>query len=63
LTADLYHAGYQDQVSIDFSSQAIETMKARHEDLHLDWREMDVRHMEFADATFDVAIDKVGPER
>lgn len=31
-------------------------MKSRHPDL--DWVIMDVRHMDFQDASFDVAIDK-----
>lgn len=58
LTADLYHVGYHNQVSIDFSSNAIDIMKDRHRDLNLEWTVMDVRQMNFGDAEFDVAIDK-----
>jgi ubiquinone/menaquinone biosynthesis C-methylase UbiE len=61
LTADLHGAGYSDQVSIDFSAKAIEIMAARSQGMDLEWRVMDVRKMEFADTSFDVAIDKVRP--
>lgn len=61
MTADLYNAGYKKQSNIDFSSVAIASMKDKHAAmLELDWRVMDVRKMEFADCTFDFAIDKVG---
>ena len=60
LTADLFSLGYRDQVSIDFSSKAIEAMKQQHADLGLDWRVMDVRQMDLENDVFDVAIDKVG---
>lgn len=60
MTADLYDAGYKDQVNVDFSATAIETMKKRYEELGLEWKAMDVRNMDFEDEVFDVAIDKVG---
>jgi Methyltransferase domain len=56
--ADLYNLGYQNQVSIDFSSKAIEAMMQRHSDLNLECRVMDVKKMEFADNTFDIATDQ-----
>ena len=59
MTVDLYQIGYHDQLSIDFSPNAIEAMKEKHSDLGLDWSVMDVRKMEIGDSTFDVAIDKV----
>ena len=59
MTADLYHVGYHDQLNIDFSPNAIEAMKAKHGDLKLGWKVMDVRKMDFQDSMFDVAIDKV----
>lgn len=59
LTTDLYNAGYLDQVSIDFSPKAIEIMAERSQGMGLEWQVMDVRKMNFPEATFDVAIDKV----
>jgi hypothetical protein len=59
LTTDLYAAGYTNQVSIDFSPKAIEIMAERSQGMNLDWRVMDVRKMDFADAAFGIAIDKV----
>jgi hypothetical protein len=56
LTQDVSLLGYKNQVSIDFSPVVIEHMKIKHPDLN--WKVMDVRSMEFSDATFDVAIDK-----
>ena len=63
MTADLYGAGYHDQVSIDFSPTAIESMKQRHGDLDLQWEVMDVRRMSFEDTEFDAAIDKVSSQQ
>jgi EEF1A lysine methyltransferase 4 len=60
MTVDMHNAGYRNQVSVDFSPKAIDTMKTRHSDLSLQWKVMDVRKMDLEDASFDVAIDKVG---
>jgi EEF1A lysine methyltransferase 4 len=58
LTSDLYHAGYRDQVSIDFSPKAIAIMAEREAQLNLEWQVMDVRDLKFPDNSFDIAIDK-----
>lgn len=58
LTTDLFHTGYRDQVSIDFSEAAIHIMEQRNQDLGLQWTVMDVRSMTFEDNSFDIAIDK-----
>ena len=58
LTVDLYALGYRHQTNIDFSEVAIQSMKEKYEDLHGDWRVMDVREMKLEGASFDVAIDK-----
>lgn len=64
LPADLYHAGYKNQSSIDFSSIAIAAMKEKYAALtELDWRVMDVRKMEYESASFNIAIDKVSVTR
>ena len=59
MAADLFQAGYDDQVNVDFSRTAIKIMEARYESLRLEWQVMDVRQMVFGDNEFDVAIDKV----
>jgi ubiquinone/menaquinone biosynthesis C-methylase UbiE len=56
LTADLAALGYGNQTSIDFSPVLIAQMKTKHP--QLGWEVMDVRHMTFADSSFDVAVDK-----
>jgi hypothetical protein len=56
LTADLAALGYEKQTSIDFSPVVITQMKTKHPELN--WEIMDVRHMTFADSSFDIAIDK-----
>ena len=60
LTADLLRLGYRHQCSIDFSPVAIDAMRARYGNVEpsLEWRVMDVRHMDFEEHSFDVAIDK-----
>ena len=60
LPADLFSFGYHNQVSIDFSAIAVDTMRSRHADLgsSLEWLVRDVRNMQFSNQSFDVAIDK-----
>lgn len=56
LSQDMYADGYTDIVNVDYSSVVIEQMRARHPEM--EWLEMDVRSLKFADGAFDVAIDK-----
>ncbi|KAJ7117445.1 hypothetical protein C8R44DRAFT_790733 [Mycena epipterygia] len=57
----MYDDGYKNIVNTDYSSVLIEQMRARHSVLRpeMEWLEMDVRDLQFADGSFDVAIDKV----
>jgi len=60
LSEQMYDDGYQNIVNVDYSSVVIEQMKARHQDQRpsMKWLEMDVRALQFDDATFEVIIDK-----
>ncbi|KIY68899.1 S-adenosyl-L-methionine-dependent methyltransferase [Cylindrobasidium torrendii FP15055 ss-10] len=60
LSEDMYDDGYTNIVNVDYSSVVIAQMKARHEGVRpgMEWKVMDVRALEFNDASFDVAIDK-----
>ncbi|KAJ6530078.1 S-adenosyl-L-methionine-dependent methyltransferase [Mycena vulgaris] len=60
LSQDMYDDGYMNIVNIDYSLVVIEQMQARHGELRpkMQWLEMDVRDLKFADGEFDVAIDK-----
>lgn len=59
-SADLYDAGYQNIVNIDYSGVVIERMKALHSELRprMTWLEMDMTKMAFEPESFDVVIDK-----
>ncbi|KAJ6592328.1 S-adenosyl-L-methionine-dependent methyltransferase [Mycena vulgaris] len=61
LSQDMYDDGYTKIVNTDYSRVVIEQMRARHSVLRpgMEWLEMDVRDLDFADDAFDVAIDKV----
>lgn len=43
-------------MSIDFSSVVIEKMESKYPEMT--WQVMDVRHLEFEDDIFEVALDK-----
>ncbi|KDQ61339.1 hypothetical protein JAAARDRAFT_54716 [Jaapia argillacea MUCL 33604] len=59
LSEDMYEDGYRNIVNIDYSAVVIDQMRHRHADkLEMEWHEMDVRRIEFAADSFDVAIDK-----
>ncbi|KAI9054370.1 hypothetical protein LZ554_001533 [Drepanopeziza brunnea f. sp. 'monogermtubi'] len=58
LTHDLYREGYKHQICVDFSQVVINAMKAKYAELGQLWIVMDVRKLELADDTIDVAIDK-----
>ncbi|KAJ2548478.1 hypothetical protein EV175_004812, partial [Coemansia sp. RSA 1933] len=59
LSGDMYMAGYQNILNVDYSDVVINQM--RHRTSHMDkmsWEVMDVRSMPLADESIDVAIDK-----
>ncbi|KAK8203596.1 hypothetical protein M8818_005246 [Zalaria obscura] len=56
LPADLLSLDYTKQTATDFSAVVIDNMRAKHPDV--EWRVMDIRSLEFDDASFDIAIDK-----
>ncbi|KAJ7464463.1 S-adenosyl-L-methionine-dependent methyltransferase [Mycena latifolia] len=56
LSQDMYADGYTRIVNVDYSPVVIEQMRARAP--AMEWLEMDVRALAFADGSFDVAIDK-----
>ncbi|KAK0120044.1 hypothetical protein ONS95_011458 [Cadophora gregata] len=58
LTSDLYSEGYKNQISVDFSQVVINAMMMKYAALGTTWSVMDVRKLEFQDASIDVAIDK-----
>jgi len=60
LSQDMYDDGYKNIVNIDYSSVVIDQMRRRHKERRpeMEWLEMDVRDLQFADQSFDVAIDK-----
>ncbi|KAJ7717115.1 S-adenosyl-L-methionine-dependent methyltransferase [Mycena maculata] len=60
LSQDMYDDGYTNIVNTDYSSVVIEQMRGRHAEVRpgMEWLEMDVRDLKFADQSFDVAIDK-----
>lgn len=58
-SADLYDAGFQNIVNIDFSKIVINRMADVHKSRsHMTWLEMDMCDLTFDDSTFDVVIDK-----
>ena len=60
-SADLYDAGYEDIVNIDYSATVIHAMRAKHATARpkMQWVVMDMTDMSsLDDASFDVVIDK-----
>ncbi|KAL2602966.1 hypothetical protein R1flu_007958 [Riccia fluitans] len=62
LSADMYDAGFTDITNIDFSRVVISEMLRQHvrSRPRMRWLVMDMTHMQFADASFDVVFDKGG---
>ncbi|KAI0308915.1 S-adenosyl-L-methionine-dependent methyltransferase [Amylostereum chailletii] len=60
LSEDMYDDGYTNIVNIDYSPVVIQQMRGRHEHARskMEWHEMDIRELVFANDSFDVAIDK-----
>uniref|UniRef100_A0A673U721 eEF1A lysine and N-terminal methyltransferase n=1 Tax=Suricata suricatta TaxID=37032 RepID=A0A673U721_SURSU len=60
LSEQLYDVGYQDIVNIDISEVAIKQMKERNASRRpqMSFLKMDMTQMEFADASFQVVLDK-----
>ncbi|KXN90687.1 Methyltransferase-like protein 13 [Leucoagaricus sp. SymC.cos] len=60
LSKDMWDDGFKNIVNTDYSSVLIERMKQRHEQVRpeMEWYEMDIRDLKFADESFDAAIDK-----
>lgn len=59
LSADMYSAGYHAITNIDYSSNCISTMSAKHSDCPgMTWHQMDVRQLLFPDASFDIVLEK-----
>ncbi|KAG7098811.1 hypothetical protein E1B28_000716 [Marasmius oreades] len=60
LSEEMYDDGFRNIVNIDYSAVLIEQMQQRHsrDRPDMQWHEMDVRDVTFADDTFDVVIDK-----
>ncbi|EMC94295.1 hypothetical protein BAUCODRAFT_150480 [Baudoinia panamericana UAMH 10762] len=56
LPADLEQLGYDRQTAVDFSAVVVANMQAQHPSIT--WETMDIRHLTFSDASFDVCIDK-----
>ena len=58
-SADLYDAGFEHIVNIDYSAVVIQRMQEVHVDrCHMTWEVMDMTHLTFSDESFDVVIDK-----
>lgn len=57
---DLYNAGYENIVNIDYSSVLIDKMKLLHAEVcpRMQWIHMDMTKLTFDDESFDVVIDK-----
>lgn len=49
---------YTNQISVDFSRALIDTKATKYAELQTSWRVMDVRNLELATGTVDIAIDK-----
>jgi hypothetical protein len=58
LTADLFTLGYKNQISVDFSQVVINAMQIKYSELKTQWSVMDVRKLDLASGTIDIAIDK-----
>ncbi|KAL1662745.1 S-adenosyl-L-methionine-dependent methyltransferase [Schizophyllum commune] len=60
LSEDMWDDGYHNIVNIDYSPVVIEQMRRRNNEQRpqMEWHEMDIRDLQFPDASFDIAIDK-----
>ncbi|XP_017554627.1 EEF1A lysine methyltransferase 4 [Pygocentrus nattereri] len=59
LSLDMYQAGYTSIMNVDYSSVCVESMAERHSDCAgLSWVCMDISHLAFPNASFDVVIEK-----
>jgi len=58
LSANLHTLRYKNQTSVDFSQVVIDAMKSKYAQLDTRWILMDVRELDFPDASVDIAIDK-----
>ncbi|KAI9502199.1 hypothetical protein GGI26_003875 [Coemansia sp. RSA 1358] len=59
LSGDMYEAGYQNIVNVDYSDVVIEQMRQRTNHMNkMKWEVMDVRELGMDDGSIDVAIDK-----
>jgi SAM-dependent methyltransferase len=58
LTSDLWHIGYRNQTSVDFSQIVIDAMSKKYHDLGQRWAVEDVRDLTLESGSMDVAIDK-----
>lgn len=56
LSYEMYEEGYTQMSSMDYSPEAIEEMKIKYPQLK--WSVMDVRKMEYPDASIDSIVDK-----
>jgi ubiquinone/menaquinone biosynthesis C-methylase UbiE len=56
LSFEMYEEGYKSMHSVDYSSEAIAEMQQKYP--QLEWSVMDVRHMDFEEASFDTIVDK-----
>ena len=59
LSEKMYEDGFENIVNVDFSGLVIQQMAERTKKCKkMQWLEMDARKMSFADAEFDIVIDK-----
>ncbi|XP_024401124.1 uncharacterized protein [Physcomitrium patens] len=60
LSVHMYDAGWQSITNVDFSTVVIAEMLRLHvrSRPHMRWLVMDMTHLQFADACFDVVVDK-----
>ncbi|OAV89137.1 hypothetical protein, variant [Puccinia triticina 1-1 BBBD Race 1] len=60
LSKDMYDSGFQKIVNVDYSQILIDRMRSQHDENcpEMSWIQADVRHLPFADSSFDAAIDK-----
>ncbi|KAL9237830.1 hypothetical protein vseg_012333 [Gypsophila vaccaria] len=62
LSEYLYDSGFPDITNLDFSKVVISDMLRRNvrDRPSMRWRVMDITHLQFADASFDIILDKGG---